>query len=142
MFVIAEVYPFLDGNGRIARIFMNAELDACGLCRIIIPTVYREDYLLALRKLSRLQIPLHTLKYFLRQEFTHSISFENYAASRSSCGQATLSWSQQRLNCDSDFKRCSVSPQRYEERLFVCGHTKPHLQKRNLNSGDSANIFC
>lgn len=53
MFLIAEVHPFVDGNGRIARIMMNAELSNQSLTRILIPIVYREDYLLALRKLTR-----------------------------------------------------------------------------------------
>ncbi|MFX5494296.1 Fic family protein, partial [Acinetobacter baumannii] len=52
MFIVAEVHPFLDGNGRIARVRMNPEVDAANEMRIIIPTVYREDYLLALKKLS------------------------------------------------------------------------------------------
>ena len=45
MFVISEVHPFDDGNGRVARAFMNAELLAKTESRIIIPTVYRDDYL-------------------------------------------------------------------------------------------------
>ena len=53
MFVVSEVHPFQDGNGRTARIAMNAVLTAAGLCRIIIPTVYREDYLLPLKRLSQ-----------------------------------------------------------------------------------------
>lgn len=53
MFVISEVHPFLDGNGRIARVMMNAELVKAGQTKIIIPTVYRDDYLGALRKLTR-----------------------------------------------------------------------------------------
>jgi fido (protein-threonine AMPylation protein) len=53
MFLISEVHPFADGNGRIARIMTNAELIAEGQHRIIIPTVYREDYVLALRALTR-----------------------------------------------------------------------------------------
>jgi fido (protein-threonine AMPylation protein) len=53
MFLVSEVHPFLDGNGRIARVMMNAELSSKGLCKIIIPTVYREDYMGALRKLTR-----------------------------------------------------------------------------------------
>lgn len=53
MFVVSEVHPFNDGNGRIARVMMNAELVAHGCTKLIIPTVYREDYMLALRKLSR-----------------------------------------------------------------------------------------
>ena len=53
MFLISEVHPFLDGNGRIARIMMNAELVRAGHSKIIIPTVYRDDYMGALRKLTR-----------------------------------------------------------------------------------------
>ena len=53
MFLVAEVHPFDDGNGRVARLFMNAEMAAAGETRIIVPTVFRDDYLLALRALSR-----------------------------------------------------------------------------------------
>ncbi len=53
MFMISEVHPFLDGNGRIARVMMNAELGAKGLSKIIVPTVYREDYMGSLKKLTR-----------------------------------------------------------------------------------------
>lgn len=56
MFLISEVHPFQDGNGRMARIMMNAELFRAGESKIIVPTVYREDYLLALRKCSRQSI--------------------------------------------------------------------------------------
>ncbi|MCP5361456.1 MAG: Fic family protein [Hyphomicrobiales bacterium] len=53
MFLISEVHPFADGNGRTARIMMNAELVAAGEERIIIPTVYRSNYLSALKALSQ-----------------------------------------------------------------------------------------
>ena len=53
MFLIAEVHPFADGNGRVARIMMNAELAAVGEERIIVPTVYRTNYLSALKALSQ-----------------------------------------------------------------------------------------
>ena len=53
MFMISEVHPFNDGNGRIARVMMNAELVRADQSRIIVPTVFREDYILALRKLTR-----------------------------------------------------------------------------------------
>ena len=52
MFVVTEVHPFIDGNGRTARLAMNCVLSAAGLSRIIVPTVYREDYLLPLKALS------------------------------------------------------------------------------------------
>ena len=50
--VVAEVHPFQDGNGRVARLMMNHFLSAAGLTRIIIPTVFREDYTLSLKALS------------------------------------------------------------------------------------------
>ncbi len=53
MFVISEVHPFLDGNGRIARVMMNAELAQAGQSKIIIPTIFREDYMGALKKLTK-----------------------------------------------------------------------------------------
>lgn len=53
MFLISEVHPFGDGNGRVARTLANAELSAGGQQRLIIPIVYRDDYLQALRALSR-----------------------------------------------------------------------------------------
>lgn len=53
MFLVSEVHPFDDGNGRLARVMMNAELVHGGQARIIIPTVYRDDYVGALRRLSR-----------------------------------------------------------------------------------------
>ncbi len=52
MFVVSEVHPFTDGNGRTARLIMNCMLSAAGLSRVIIPTIYREDYLLPLKRLS------------------------------------------------------------------------------------------
>jgi Fic family protein len=53
MFLIGEVHPFVDGNGRVARVLMNAELSAAGEQRIVIPIVYRDNYLQGLRALSR-----------------------------------------------------------------------------------------
>jgi hypothetical protein len=53
MFLISEVHPFADGNGRVARIMMNAELVAAGESRIVVPTVYRNNYLMALKALSQ-----------------------------------------------------------------------------------------
>ena len=53
MFLIDEVHPFADGNGRTARIMMNAELAAAGEERILIPIVYRANYFLALAALSQ-----------------------------------------------------------------------------------------
>jgi len=45
---IAEVHPFNDGNGRISRLCMNAELESAGQARLILPTSLRSDYLAVL----------------------------------------------------------------------------------------------
>lgn len=50
MFVVAETHPFTDGNGRAARLMMNAELSTMKLCRIVIPTVLRNEYVAGLRR--------------------------------------------------------------------------------------------
>lgn len=75
MFMISEIHPFLDGNGRIARIMMNAELVNAGQSKIIIPTVFREDYLGGLRQLTRRSEPDTYIRMLQRaQLFSASIS--------------------------------------------------------------------
>jgi len=74
MFIISEIHPFLDGNGRIARVMMNAELVKGKQTKIIIPTVYRDDYLGALRRLTRQKDPAVYVKMLQRaQEFSATI---------------------------------------------------------------------
>lgn len=78
-FVISEIHPFADGNGRIARIMMNAELVSSDEWRIIIPTVYREDYILTLRRLSRESDPTPYVRAMSRvQAFTASIAYSSF----------------------------------------------------------------
>jgi Fic/DOC family len=57
MFLTSDVHPFEDGNGRIARVMMNAEMTAAGAPTTIIPTVYRNDYLGAMRAMTRQHRP-------------------------------------------------------------------------------------
>jgi len=78
MFLVSEVHPFLDGNGRIARVMMNAELSAKGLSKIIIPTIYREDYMGALRKLTRQRVADAYVRMLLRAyEFSSTLHGES-----------------------------------------------------------------
>ncbi len=76
MFLVSEVHPFLDGNGRAARIMMNAELVAAGESRIIVPTVYRNNYLVALKALSQNGIPGALVRMLdFAQRYTVSVDF-------------------------------------------------------------------
>lgn len=78
MFMISEIHPFLDGNGRIARVMMNAELVKEKQTKIIIPTVYRDDYLGALRRLTRRKDPAVYVKMLQRaQEFSSTIKADD-----------------------------------------------------------------
>ena len=62
MFLVSEVHPFADGNGRVARALANAELSAAGQQRLIVPTVFRDDYLSALRAMSRHGNPIPLIR--------------------------------------------------------------------------------
>jgi len=75
MFLVSEVHPFLDGNGRIARVMMNAELVKNSQTKIIIPTVFREDYVGALRRLTRQKDPSAYIRMMQRaSEFSTTLT--------------------------------------------------------------------
>lgn len=79
MFMVSEVHPFEDGNGRIARVMMNAESVNRNQCKIIIPTVYREDYLLTLKKLTRDKDPIPYVEMLSKaHKFSSYLHNESY----------------------------------------------------------------
>ncbi len=79
MFMISEVHPFDDGNGRVARLFMNAELSAAKLARIIIPIVYRDDYMMGMRTITRNKDDAAYIRMLIRaQDFSRRIDFSTY----------------------------------------------------------------
>jgi len=82
MFLVADVHPFVDGNGRTARIMMNAELVARGEVPIIVPTVYRLNYLSALRAVTHNE-QFHALYAALAfaRRYTARVDFTNRATS-------------------------------------------------------------
>ncbi|MBU1347909.1 MAG: Fic family protein [Alphaproteobacteria bacterium] len=93
-FLLSDVHPFNDGNGRLSRIMMTKELAAAGLSRIVIPTVYRNDYLDALRALSRRGDP----SIFVRSlEFCQRVSA---ACSAPSTDAAIESWARAYAFCE------------------------------------------
>lgn len=76
---VVETHPFQDGNGRISRLVMNAQLTAAGLSRIIVPTVYREDYFTAISALTQKDNPGPFVRAMERlQTFTSVLPFGSY----------------------------------------------------------------
>src|SRR5271165_3933641 len=83
MFLVAEVHPFSDGNGRVARIMMNAELVASGETRILVPTVYRTNYLMALKALSQNGITGALVRMLdFAQRYTAAVDFADFDRAR------------------------------------------------------------
>jgi hypothetical protein len=81
LFVISEVHPYDDGNGRVARAAMGAELTAADQARIVIPIVFRNEYQTALRSLSRegrCDLYVRTLGYAWR--WTSAMPWQDRAA--------------------------------------------------------------
>ncbi|HWE49026.1 MAG TPA: Fic family protein [Bryobacteraceae bacterium] len=83
MFLVSEVHPFADGNGRIARVMMNAELIAAGESRIVVPIVYRNNYLMALKALSQNKITGALVRVMdFAQRYTAAVDFEELRTAR------------------------------------------------------------
>jgi hypothetical protein len=83
LFLVSEVHPFGDGNGRVARATMNAELSAVGQARVIVPIVWRNEYLKAMRELSRsgrAELYARTLAWAWR--WTAAMPWDDRAATR------------------------------------------------------------
>lgn len=104
MFLIAEVHPFGDGNGRVARALANAELTSAGQQRLVIPIVFRDDYLAALRAMSRRGAPVPLLR----------------ALSRAQAWAAEVDWSSM-TSAEQDLDRTNalLTPAEAEERGVI-----------------------
>lgn len=83
MFLISEVHPFADGNGRVARVMMNAELVAAHESRIIVPTIYRNNYTAALKALSQNGITGALVRAMdFAHRYTAAIDFSDLSGAR------------------------------------------------------------
>lgn len=79
MFVLSEVHPFGDGNGRVSRAFMNAEVLAAGQPRILVPIIVRDEYIAGLRAITRegyVQTLVEVLSF--GQRLTAAVDFSSY----------------------------------------------------------------
>lgn len=89
MFLVAEVHPFNDCNGRVSRATMNSELIGASEIRILIPSVYRNEYLNSLRLLTNHGNPQAYIRVMAAaQKFTASIDFENFDLARAALSAA------------------------------------------------------
>ena len=83
MFMVSEIHPFNGGNGRISRIMMNAELVAADQSKITIPTVFREDHLNALRRLTRRGDPSVIIRAMsMVRQFSTNIAGDDFETTR------------------------------------------------------------
>jgi Fic family protein len=83
MFLVAEVHPFTDGNGRVARVMMNAELIAGGETRILIPSVFRNEYVGSLKLLTHHRDPSAYVRVMEQaQRFAYAVDFSDLAQAR------------------------------------------------------------
>lgn len=79
MFVVSEVHPYPDGNGRMARAIANAALVAAGSTRVIVVTGYRDDCLRALKALSHQADPYPFVRMLDRaHRFVSELPFDDY----------------------------------------------------------------
>jgi len=78
-FIVSEVHPFDDGNGRLSRIMMNSELVSQDLYKMIVPIVQRDSYLNGLRSATR-QGRFRTMVKVLHQMqcYTASLDWSEY----------------------------------------------------------------
>jgi hypothetical protein len=84
MFLVSEVHPFVDGNGRVARVMMNAEFAAAQQVSAIIPIVYRSNYLSALRALSASAHPEPIIKTLaFAQRYVAAIPWDDFKRAQS-----------------------------------------------------------
>ncbi|WP_024341834.1 Fic family protein [Bradyrhizobium japonicum] len=72
--LIAEVHPFDDGNGRMSRLHFTSELLQADQAHVIIPTVFRDDYIGGMWSLTRRGDPAPITRACIRaQETTAAI---------------------------------------------------------------------
>lgn len=77
-FLVSEVHPFDDGNGRLSRLVMNAELSRVGNCRIIIPTIYHPQYVDCARVLTRANQPEGFVRSLAKMaKWSHQLDYSN-----------------------------------------------------------------
>jgi Fic family protein len=81
--VISEVHPFGDGNGRVAGIMMNPELVVAGENRIILPTVFRNNYPMALKARSQNKLTCVLIRAMgFAQRHKAAVDFQELHANR------------------------------------------------------------
>ena len=77
-FLVSDTHPFNDGNGRVSRLVMNSELSRLGSCRIIIPTLFHDQYVDAQRALTRNNDPEALVRATRRiAEWTTLFDYQN-----------------------------------------------------------------
>ncbi len=81
--LVTEVHPFTDGNGRISRLVLNRLLAAARLAPVIIPNVFRVDYVTALAAFTNnAHVEPLVLALSTAQKFTAGVDFSTLDLAR------------------------------------------------------------
>lgn len=134
-YMMAEIHPFNDGNGRISRILMTRELVSAGLSRIVIPTVFRDDYLDAMRALSRRDDPSILVRSL---EFCQRVSA---ACSATSASKAVEIWAQAYGFCENPRQAKLTMPNPALQVTSRGGVFAPEDYWRSLEGNKNGNPF-
>ena len=78
-YLISDVHPFTDGNGRLSRLVMNREFVTNNLSHAVIPIAFRNDYINGLRALNHLNNPDIFIRSILKcQEISAACVSEDF----------------------------------------------------------------
>ena len=133
MFIVSEVHPFIDGNGRLARLVMNAGLSVVNASRIIVPTLFREEYLDCLRVLTRQEKPepfIAAMQYI--QQWTAAFDYtdlDRVIDQMNACNAFKKSRRQSQLLNRSDLGTTTVST----DQRFMCCRPKHGLTLKSCS---------
>ncbi|MCL1972494.1 MAG: Fic family protein [Endomicrobia bacterium] len=79
---IASIHPFIDGNGRVARLVMNIALLQAGYVIAIIPPILRSDYISSIRLANKGKMEffynfISSMEYENIRDYTRMLKYAN-----------------------------------------------------------------
>lgn len=138
-FLVSDVHPFNDENGRLSRLAMSREMISHGLGHIVIPTVFRQDYLSAMRAMTRQNNPDILIRSLLKcQKISAACAAEDP-------DEAVTLWASTHAFLEEDRHASLTAPTEGQEVAWRRGVPAPkryweHVD-HDVNSGTMPGIF-